>query len=970
MTNLRLPEDSFNRVLADLLRTTRPEWSEDGIVLAETWRTFGTRRTKPDIYIDDRLSPPLILECAYGGDRDVDAIDRLTKTPIETVIAVEIPLQFQSLTENEARSALEAGECIKYALLQQEHISKPVMYRFPHRGYISGSFHDLATLMHLAALPKSRVETIAKQVAELVDECGTILGEGLNQRDWMHVAEHVYQYSALTAQRTVAVMWLDAMLVHSYLRRKGTEIPPLPLRQTLSISSLLNSWRSALTLNWRSIFAPASEILELSMMYARGCTFDALCQLLDAVEIIETARLGRHINIGADLFPKISEDREVAAAFYTTPATAELLASLLVRAYDRDDWCHEELPSRIKFADFACGTGSLVRAVYRRIYEIVSQSKGDVQNFHSNVMEEVITATDISPIAAHLTNSSLAMMGDGFPYSNTNIGWVGVGHPYADGVGLSTGSLEFLQSSTLKDLFFDLSQSLTGTDKHTERLDSNIRAPDGSFDYVVMNPPYSRSSGGKHGAFQLTGLSTSSQALCRKRWGRLIAGEAAEKKAGMAASFLVLAMRKVKPGGRIGFVLPLTIAFGSSWHKTRAMLVTHFEEILVIANASDHATSEPLSADTNMGEILFIATKRSKPKNPENITYVSLRRPISRLLESREVAKVLLSSTQKSSGQGSRLWLADDMIGSRISFLPKHANEEWSPVGVLNTTLLEHTFHFIKTGELLDEHGHRVAKLKCDIRTIDEVFEVGRSSSSIGCLRNSTSPRGAFAFEEIQRSSDRVGPYRSLWSANKETQKQLIVEPTHLGTPRESEEKVKRIMETVSSLHYAQELRMTSQALVVARTSKAVLGGSSWQALRAKPKSDFQGIFSLWANSTLGLILHWMKGTRTQNGRSRTTIKTIRSIPCPNFFALDDIQLRHADREFQRLTGRNLLPVCQAHIDPIRQEIDRTVVDVLDLPRNTTVESISMMRDWWCAEPSVHGNDSTALAKLNERKLR
>ena len=969
MAKLHLPEDSFNRVLAKLLRTARPEWSKDGIVLAETWRQYGTRRVKPDIYIDDRLCPPIIVECAYGGDQDADAIERLTKTPIETVIAVDIPQWFKFLTENEAESAMKTGECVRFAVLQQEHKSTPMMYRFPNRGYISGTYQDLAILIHLAAIPKSKVESIATQIAELVEECGSILGEGINQRDWMYVAKHVYQYSALTAQRTIAVMWLDAMLVHSYLRRKGTELPPLPLKQNLSVSVLLDSWRSALSLNWRSIFAPASEILELSMMYARGSTFDALCCLLDAVEIIETARLGRHINIGADLFPKISEDREVAAAFYTTPATSELLASLLVRITDREDWSRTDLASHIKFADFACGTGSLVRAVYRRIFDMVSQTQGAIESFHTDSMEQVITAADISPIAAHLTNSSLAMMGDGLAYAKTNIGWVSVGFPFADGVGLSTGSLEFLQSSSLKDLFFDVSQSLTGTDKQPNKFDSNVLAVDGTFDYVVMNPPYSRSSGGKHGAFELTGLTTPAPELCRKRWGYLIANEPADKKAGMAASFLVLAMKKVKTGGRIGFVLPLTIAFGSSWRKTREMLTTYFEEILIVANAIDGGTLESLSADTNMGEILFIATKRDKAKSPTPIAYVSLRRPVTRLLESREVARVIHSSSKQQAQQETRLWLGEDMIGSRFSFLPKSADDEWSAVGVLNTTLLEHMFHFIKSGELLDEHGRVVAKLKCNISSIGEVFRLGQSSSSIGCLRKSRSPRGAFSFEEIQRGSDKVGRYRAVWSANKDTQKRLTIEPTHYGTPRESEEKVEQIMATASTLHYAQELRMTSQALVVARTDKSVLGGSSWQSLRDHSDRDCRSVFSLWANSTLGSIIHWTKGTRTQNGRSRTSINTIRTLPCPNFHVLDQERLRRADMEFEQLSQKNLLPVCQAHIDPVRQEIDRVLLDILDLPMTSTLESIAMLRDWWCAEPSVHGNNATALAKLEEREL-
>lgn len=47
---------------------------------------------------------------------------------------------------------------------------------------------------------------------------------------------------------------------------------------------------------------------------------DALALLRRAVEKIETERLGLHINVGAELFPKLSDDREQAAAFYTQPA--------------------------------------------------------------------------------------------------------------------------------------------------------------------------------------------------------------------------------------------------------------------------------------------------------------------------------------------------------------------------------------------------------------------------------------------------------------------------------------------------------------------------------------------------------------------------------------------------------------------------------------------------------------------------
>ena len=116
MDQLLLPEDSFNRILASLLRTTRPEWSKDGLIVAEIWRKFGTQRVKPDIYIDDLVSPPVIVECAYGGDRDKDALDRLSKTTVETVVSLAIPKAYKDRSENEAIELLEQGGQIQYAV--------------------------------------------------------------------------------------------------------------------------------------------------------------------------------------------------------------------------------------------------------------------------------------------------------------------------------------------------------------------------------------------------------------------------------------------------------------------------------------------------------------------------------------------------------------------------------------------------------------------------------------------------------------------------------------------------------------------------------------------------------------------------------------------------------------------------------------------------------------------------------------
>ena len=80
---------------------------------------------------------------------------------------------------------------------------------------------------------------------------------------------------------------------------------------------------------------------------------------------METAKLGSDINIGAELFPKIAEDRKQSAAFYTQPATAELLAALTI-PYDMADW-DDDTFNRFKIADLTCGTGTLLRFGYRQV---------------------------------------------------------------------------------------------------------------------------------------------------------------------------------------------------------------------------------------------------------------------------------------------------------------------------------------------------------------------------------------------------------------------------------------------------------------------------------------------------------------------------------------------------------------------------------------------------------------------------
>lgn len=153
-----------------------------------------------------------------------------------------------------------------------------------------------------------------------------------------------------------------------------------------------------------------------------------------------------------------------------------------------------------------------------------------------------------------------------------------------------------------------------------------------------------------------------------------------------------------------------------------------------------------------------------------------------------------------------------------------------------------------------------------------------------------------------------------------------------------------------------------SESLLAAATEEEVHGGRAWTTLKAGEM--LQKAFSLWANSTLGMIVHWTQGQRTQKGRSTTQIGALKKIPCPDLARLPLSQLERAARLFDELAKITLKPACQAHCDENRWRIDAVVCETLFPPK--AKKTIAQLRQLWCAETSVHGDNKKALRLLKK----
>ena len=179
-------------------------------------------------------------------------------------------------------------------------------------------------------------------------------------------------------------------------------------------------------------------------------------------------------------------------------------------------------------------------------------------------MEEVLYGCDVMPSAVHITGSTLSGVEPSVGFQNSRLYTLAYGRQ-TDG-SVKIGSLELLQSSAAPSLF-NTSDPAMRTGSIGEETAAQIIAdiPDEGFDLVIMNPPFTSNTakeamhvGTFAPAFAAFASDDRDQRDMARHLSRLKAGTCYHGHAGMASAFAALAQRKLKPGGTLALVLPLT----------------------------------------------------------------------------------------------------------------------------------------------------------------------------------------------------------------------------------------------------------------------------------------------------------------------------------------------------------------------------------------------------------------------------
>ena len=943
MSRPRNTETQANGELARALRRRNPDWN-DGTVHAERTRiihqavpgTGSGAGMKPDILIESPFRQPVIVETEFApaSTVDKDATARLGTmlrsggTGIEGVLAVMLPAKLRT-------GDLETIEHASFRYATHYLDAGGNDRRWPSGSdWLEGGIDDLADAIEYLSLSERQLARGTAVLERVVSQVAYRLFQRAGDTALTKIARTLHQEPGEQTRRMAAAIFVSAFVFHAAIERRG-EFPPLPNQKPADIFVIQRAWEDILKVNYYPIFGIARDVMDHVPRVTASWVMDLV---VDAISELMQLGATTYHDLTGRMFQTLIADRKFLATFYTLPPSACLLAELAV---DRlhVEWTDRGAIEGLRIADFACGTGALLSATQRAIYRRYRRAGGDDKLLHKAMMERVLVGLDIMPAATHLTCSMLSSTHPSLVYGESQIHTM----PYGiNGGRTHIGTLDFLDSDHSFSLFAT-GESLGGREADS-RSEHSVTMKDQSCDLVIMNPPFTRPT--NHEAHHadipvpsFAGFNTShdEQAAMQRKLKRA-RGDFGSGHAGLASNFLDLGHRKLRDGGVLAAVLPFAFVRGKAWQEARETLSNCYSDIHLTSIASSGGTARAFSADTGMAECLVVATKRHD--GSRRTWYSNLAARPATLLEAAVEAR---SARQRA--------ISGD-IGAA------------GAAGAQSSSVIE-AARALATGSLrLPRQSRAISLPIVTLGTVANRGLVHRDISGGPTDRRKTGPpQGPFVVRPARPGE--VPTYPMLWAHAADRERRFVVQPDRCGDPREGDERraVERWDRAASRLHSNLDFQLNSQSLAMCLTPEKCLGGTAWPNVIPHDQR-YELPLLLWSNSTPGLILFWWEGTRQQQGRARITITKLPEMSVLDPRTLTKEQTNRCRTMFEDFKDRVFLPANEAYRDEVRKDLDHALffgsASVLQLEPGLEAR-LDLLRDQWCAEPSVHGGKATRI---------
>ena len=862
----------------------------------------------------------------------------MTLETLTSAIAIRLPYRFRTMPRDEIRENLEASNDFAYALL---NVGEP--HRFPKKGWLHGSIADIATAIRIGATPITKIEQAAEVLENGIHRAAVIVNGAIQHRPHIgkRIGELLVQEPGEQATQMAMLIISNALVFQSSLARKpDLEAVPSLSEFTadydqLNSDEVLRAWREIQKINYAPIFNVAYNLVE-TLAADDKLVGEVLRVLRDTARELGRMGLAQEHELAGIVFQKLIDNRKILKANYTRPESSTLLCALALPELKRD-------PKKLKIADFACGTGSLLNGVYQRLLMLYEQTGGKGEAIHQYMMEKNLVGCDILPNAAHLTASIIASTYPDIRIGGTRIHTMPYGTQRADGL-YAIGALNLL-SDPVGTLPLDLGATETATGQGTETTELRDAFKHSEFDIVIQNPPYTRSGADGNSNVPKSIFADRQEAAAmraaRKAQGRRLAGN----NPGEGPDFVDLADRMLKRSGTMAFVLPVTAITGSSWQKVRKMWAEEYHDVLVITIAHEDIEECAFSADTGMAECLIVARK-GKRKNTGHGTFVCLTRCPRGELEALEVAKGLrrFKNTRQLDDDtfsgGDPLQIGDEIIGHLISAPILQSEAGWPLSRVKNMSVVQ-SAHYLADG--LMRLPRQTSDIQLTMRPVSEIATLGIGTKDI----RGGGGRGAF---DVQEGCPDTAIYPCLWhvDSDSDAQRAMLIPPNAHAYPRpNSAEKVEKIMRLNGRVHYNMEMQFNANSLAVMFTEEDAIGVNKLPNVFFDNKIH-EYAWTLWCNSTLGLLCHWYQSGKQQQGRGVLSRATFNAMPTLDVRQLSDEALANAERIFNERKHEKLLPFNQMDADPVRHELDRRllseVLGITETERPDVHEGLALLR--------------------------
>ncbi len=954
----RQTEPNANNALGQLLQPMLP----GSRVLFENTRVIaGSPGLQPDLLITDPGRAPVVIEAEYLPAANVaaEAQERLGLSltvhprPIEAAIALRYPAEVADAAD--LPTALAAAR-LEYCVFTEEAAG---VQRFPASGWLEGAVADLADLVRLVSVPQRAVDAATDTLQAGIDAAAQLLDAVDASRPGITraMAQLLGMANVPQTRRMACAIIANALVFHERIAGMHAKVEPLDLvcgdTTPNPKGAMLAAWKSILKINYWPIFHIARKLLK---QLQSGDAALILRLLRETAQAISTTGVDQAHDLTGRIFQRLIADRKYLATFYTLPASAALLARLAVAKLDGVDWADPAAIGKLRVADFACGTGALLSAVYERLAARHERAGGDPAALHPVMMEEVLYGCDVMPSAVHITGATLSGVQPAVAFGDTRLYVFPYGRQEDNSVQI--GSLERLGDSlalTLINMSGPTRRTGSAGEETVEQVPVDI--PDRSFDLIIMNPPFTRATNheGAHAditnpAFAAFDATPADQTEMGNRINELGRGTCYHGNAGIASAFAALADKKLKPGGVLALVLPLSAAAGLSWQRFRQMLAADYTDLTVLTIAAADNDDLSFSADTGLAECLVIARKLKRREQPSpRRHFTSLTRRPQGFAHASALAGNVASANgvrQVEDGPygGTPLTVGAELAGQMMTVPNDTASTVWGAVRLADYALAQ-TAHALFHSRLW--LPGRPTALDLNMALLGSVGKLGLVDRDI----TGPAPRGPFD----KAPASPTATYPALWNHNAKNETRLVCLPdSELLVRQGMEENVPRVWATASRAHLSRGFRFNSQPLAAAFTEQESIGGRAWPNVSFdNPHYDYA--FTLWGNSTLGLLCYWWHSSRQVAGRGDMTIRSAETLPVLDFRTLSDEQLRRAETIFDEFRTLQFQPAYLADADPNRALLDRRVIcDLLGFDEPTYI-AVRRLAAKWCAEPSVHG---------------